>query len=102
MKLNWISVRVLDLDLPTTWSNLNFVSKRAPLALRVETTASAGRTTSIPERNYLIAQAARLSTDRQQEQALSRRCAESGLVNGQFQEDCKSMSGGWEGSKAAL
>jgi hypothetical protein len=29
--------------------------------------AAAGRTTSIPERNYLIAQAARLAKDRQQD-----------------------------------
>ena len=42
MKLNWISVRVLDLDLLTTWSNLNFVSKAGAACLeggnqRVET-----------------------------------------------------------------
>src|SRR6266446_2105586 len=33
MKLNWTTVRVLDLDLLTTWSNLNFVSKAGAACL---------------------------------------------------------------------
>ena len=56
MKLNWTSVRVLDLDLLTTWSNLNFVSKAGgwrtdgitgPVSAGASSNGSAGLATDI-------------------------------------------------------